>query len=131
MRRQQQLLLLMQQQQVQPWEQQQAEAVGNSTRPAPSQPAAPSKAVPTPDYPFQQVVSDYFHYAGKEYLLVVDRYSGWPVVGLLNLCYCGTGSFISSGQKLHFSLTLFRQSPVIYQQISMKRWEAMKTLKPC
>ena len=50
-------------------------------RNAPSQPAAPPMSLPSPDYPFQMVSSDYFHYAGKEYLLVVDRYSGWPVVG--------------------------------------------------
>ena len=47
---------------------------------APSQPAAPPKPLPSLDYPFQMVSSDYFHYAGKEYLLLVDRYSGWPRV---------------------------------------------------
>merc|ERR1712059_115382 len=47
---------------------------------APSQPAAPPKPLPSPDYPFQMISGDYFHYAGKEYLLLVDRYSGWPVV---------------------------------------------------
>ena len=47
-----------------------------------SQPAAPPKPLPSPDFPFQMVSSDYFHYAGKQYLLLMDRYSGWPVVAL-------------------------------------------------
>ena len=47
---------------------------------APSQPAAPPAPLPSPEYPFQMVSSDYFDYAGKSYLLVVDRYSNWPVV---------------------------------------------------
>ena len=40
----------------------------------------PAVAPPVPDYPFQQAGSDYFHHGGKDYVVVVDRYSGWPVV---------------------------------------------------
>ena len=47
---------------------------------APSQPALPPVKLWMPDYPFQLVVADYFDYAGKCYVVVVDRYSGWPVV---------------------------------------------------
>ena len=47
---------------------------------APSQPAAPPKPVPLPDYPFQMLSSDYFDHGGQSYLVAVDRYSGWPVV---------------------------------------------------
>ena len=43
----------------------------------PSQPAAPPKPLPSPTYPFEMVASDYFSYAGKQFLIVVDRYSGW------------------------------------------------------
>ena len=33
-----------------------------------------------PAFPFQLLSSDYFAYSGRTYLVVVDRYSGWPVV---------------------------------------------------
>ena len=29
----------------------------------------------------QMLSSNYFNYAGKTYLVIVDRYSGWPLVG--------------------------------------------------
>ena len=38
----------------------------------------------TPDLPWQQVASDLFQWAGKDYLLVVDRYSGYPEIALLS-----------------------------------------------
>ena len=51
-------------------------------RNAPSQPQLPSVPPPNPDYPMQLIATDYFNYAGKNYLVIVDRYSGWPVVRL-------------------------------------------------
>ena len=33
--------------------------------------------LPKPSYPFQMISTDYFEYAGKWFLIVVDRYSGW------------------------------------------------------
>ena len=49
-------------------------------RMAPSQAAMP----PTPPilsaYPFQCICADYFHYKGFNYLVIVDRYSNWPIV---------------------------------------------------
>ena len=53
---------------------------GKCTVNAPSQPAAPPKPLPKPQYPFQMLSSDYFAYTGRTYLVVVDRYSGWPLV---------------------------------------------------
>lgn len=50
------------------------------TRSAPSQPALPPVSPPSPEYPFQMVSSDYFAHGGHTYLVLVDRYSGWPVV---------------------------------------------------
>ena len=47
---------------------------------APSQPHQPPTPPILPAYPFQCVCSDYFHYLGKNYLIVVDRYSSWPIV---------------------------------------------------
>ena len=51
---------------------------------APSQPSAPPTAPVLPAYPFQCIVSDYFHFKGKNYLICVDRYSNWPVVERAN-----------------------------------------------
>ena len=31
-------------------------------------------------YPFQMICADYFCYGGHNYLVIVDRYSGWPYV---------------------------------------------------
>ena len=47
---------------------------------AKSNPSLPPHDPPQPDFPFQMIVSDYFSYCGKEYLVVVDRYSNWPTV---------------------------------------------------
>ena len=47
---------------------------------APSNPMSPPYVPPTPEYPFQYVCGDYFHYMGKYYLVLVDRYSHWPTV---------------------------------------------------
>ena len=49
-------------------------------RMAPSQPAAPPTALAYPEYPFQKVCADFFTYKGKHYLVLVDRYSNWPIV---------------------------------------------------
>lgn len=53
---------------------------GRCIKNAPSQPAAPLRATPSPDYPFQQIAMDFFAHGGQNYLVVVDRYSGWPLV---------------------------------------------------
>ena len=49
-------------------------------RNAPSQPRAPPKDISPPEYPFQQLCADYFTYKSRTYLVVVDRYSNWPIV---------------------------------------------------
>ena len=46
-------------------------------RDAPSQPAGMPVAPPSPEYPFQMVVADYFSLQGHNYLVVGDQYSGW------------------------------------------------------
>ena len=46
-------------------------------RNAPSQPAGPLVRPPSPEYPFQLIVGDYFSKAGHNYLVLGDRYSGW------------------------------------------------------
>ena len=50
----------------------------------PSQQPEPIIIEPEPFYPFQAVSADYFSYAGKQYLIYVDRKSGWPMVKMYN-----------------------------------------------
>lgn len=47
---------------------------------APSQPAEPLIITPPPEYPFQQVVSDFCNLEGHNFLIYADRYSGWVEV---------------------------------------------------
>ena len=49
-------------------------------RMAPSQPAAPPTQPILPVYPFQAICSDFFSYKGVHYIVVVDRYSNWPII---------------------------------------------------
>ena len=68
-------------------------------RNAPSQPALPPVRPPTPDYLFQMISSDYFAYKVKNYLVIVDRYSGWPVV---RLCQDETASELITALREFF-----------------------------
>lgn len=53
----------------------------------PSQPSAPPLPLSHPEYPFQQIVADYFQEKGHHYLVIADRFSGWPT-----LLFCGASS---------------------------------------
>ena len=44
---------------------------------APSQPHEPLQPSPSPLYPFQMAVADYFQLNGNTYLAYADRYTGW------------------------------------------------------
>ena len=57
-------------------------------RNAPSQLAGRPVWPPSPEYPFQLIVGDYFTKAGHNYLVLGDRYSGW-----VSLFPAGTGEF--------------------------------------
>ena len=49
----------------------------------PSHQPDPLLPTPRPSRPFESVAVDLFHFAGSEYLLMTDIFSGWPVVGRL------------------------------------------------
>jgi hypothetical protein len=57
-------------------------------RDAPSQPAGVPVAPPSPSFPFQYVVGDYFSLAVVNYLILGDRFSGW-----LSIYEAGKGEF--------------------------------------
>jgi hypothetical protein len=74
----------------------------NCNRMAPSQPSAPPTPPILPLYPFQGVCADYFKYSGSNYLVVVDRYSNWPIVeratdGSKGLISCLRRTFVTYG----------------------------------
>ena len=56
-------------------------------REAASQPCEPMFTdESTATYPFQELSTDIFEYGGKYFLVVVDRYTGWPCVAEWNRC---------------------------------------------
>jgi hypothetical protein len=49
-------------------------------RNTPSQQKEPPARIPEVEYPFQMICGDYMEIKGHSYLVLVDRYSGWPIV---------------------------------------------------
>ena len=47
---------------------------------APSQASEPPVSPRMPDYLFQLICADFFSYRGRNYLVIIDRYSNWPIV---------------------------------------------------
>ena len=77
----------------------------------PSQPSAPPQPLPQPDYPFQQIAADYFQAGGYHYLVIVDRFSGWPAIQ-----FCGASS--GSSTKLREWLRQFFATYGIPEELS-------------
>ena len=53
---------------------------GHCHRAAKSNPMQPPSEITHPSYHFQMICSDYLTYNGKDYVVIVDRYSHWPMV---------------------------------------------------
>ena len=66
----------------------------NCVEHAPSQPNAPPLPLPQPDYPFQFLTSDYFQEGGHHYLVIADRFSGWPTVQFCGRSTASAGKLI-------------------------------------
>lgn len=69
---------------------------------APSNPSAPPTPLISPYYPFQCLCADFFHHNGTNYLVIVDRYSNWPLVekslnGATGLINCLRRTFVTFG----------------------------------
>ena len=47
---------------------------------APSQPNLPPVDPVVPDYPFQHICMDYFQLNNRNYGIVVDRFTNWPII---------------------------------------------------
>ena len=65
-------------------------------RNAPSNPGIPPAPPILPDYPFQCVCADFFTNKGVSYLVIVDRYSNWPII---EKSHDGAKGLISSLRK--------------------------------
>ncbi|QQP40023.1 Uncharacterized protein FKW44_013922, partial [Caligus rogercresseyi] len=46
----------------------------------PQQQQEPRQSDPPASRPFESVSADLFEYRGRHFLVIVDRYSGWPIV---------------------------------------------------
>ena len=69
---------------------------------APSQPSAPPYPVTMAEFPFQCICADYFMHMGNHYLVVVDRFSNWPIIekaegGAIGLVKCLRRIFATYG----------------------------------
>ena len=51
---------------------------------APSNVREPLTLSPEPEFPWQQAVLDYFEYAALKFLVIADRFTGWPEVFRMN-----------------------------------------------
>ena len=49
-------------------------------REAPSQPAGFPVSPPSPDFPFQMLVADYFSLHDHNFLVIADRFTGWNAI---------------------------------------------------
>ena len=49
-------------------------------REAPSQSAGVSVAPPSPEYPFQMLVADYFSLHGHNFSVIANRFTGWMAI---------------------------------------------------
>ena len=77
----------------------------------PTQPSAPPQPLLQPEYPFQQIVSDYFQSGGHHYLVIADRFSGWPAIQ-----FCGASD--GSSTKLQEWLRQFFATYGIPEELS-------------
>ena len=50
----------------------------------PTQPAAPPTPLPSPQFPFELISSDYFTHGGHKFLVIVDRFSSWICINRVN-----------------------------------------------
>ena len=60
----------------------------------------PSTTIDSPEFPFQSICADFFSYAGKNYLIIVDRYSNWLSVQKLKR---DTATHLTSALRDYFS----------------------------
>jgi len=84
-------------------------------RMTPFQPSAPPIPPMYPQYPFQCVCADFVHYKGCKYLVIVDRYSNWPIVegahnGASGLIDCLRRTFVILEYQTNYPPTAARNS---------------------
>ena len=101
------------------------QACGVCTEIAPSQPNEPLVLAPIPEWPFQRICIDLFELSNFTYVVIVDRYSGWPIIyqlksgqadskNMINICRqvftnCGTAEELSSDGASIFESHAFQK----------------------
>ena len=92
---------------------------------AQSQPKEPLVLAPLPEWPFQRICIDLFELSHYTYVVIVDRYSGWPIIyqvkskeadskNMINICWqvfmnCGTAEELSSDGASIFESYAFQK----------------------
>ena len=46
---------------------------------AKSNPMQPPSEITAPEYPFQKICADFFSFGSHDYVVIIDRYSNWPM----------------------------------------------------
>ena len=62
---------------------------------APSNHKEPPKGTVYPEWPFQQVCADYFDLGGNKYLVIVDRFTNYPLLWKIGPGTCGNRGLIT------------------------------------
>ncbi len=83
---------------------------------ASSQAAMPPTTPEQPEYPFQHICADFFHHEGAAHLVLVDRYSGWPIVfsatnGAMGLAHTLRDTFAMFDPRRWVDQSLFPTQP--------------------
>ena len=67
---------------------------------AKSNPSLPPYDPPEPEYPFQYLAADNFHYGNKDYCVLVDRYSHWLTVFIVSRVPGASPNTFGIGQEI-------------------------------
>ena len=96
---------------------------------APSQPAMPPVTPQPPTRPFQAIAADFFTLRGAGYLVIVDRFSGWPHIvtslsgqGARGFCRALRSYFSTFGVPDELSTDGGPEFSAVETQDLLKRW---------
>ena len=71
---------------------------------APSQSPEPLCVTPDPDYPFQQVATDFCQVGSSKFLIYVDRYTGWVSISSISNTQQANAAFVEAEFRKWFAI---------------------------
>ena len=71
---------------------------------APSQSPEPLCVTPDPDYPFQQVATDFCQVGASKFLIYVDRYTGWISISVISNNQQANAGFVQTEFRKWFAI---------------------------